>query len=179
MNMPMNPFQDLLLMQVKTDLMAKYNYSQSQVTALLINGGLKIYSTMDNDLQDKSQNIIDNDPVFNKVNNTSNSAIQASAVIIDYHTGEVKAIIGGRGNQPPDSYNRAVDDVNFPRSTGSSIKPLTVYAPAIESNLVTADTIVDDSPLSPEIANKYGYQEFLIIQVMIIHLRVQLQYVLL
>ena len=142
--------------EVKTDLMAKYSYTQSQVNALLINGGLKIYSTMDKDLQDKSQEILDDNPVFNKVNNTSENAIQASSVIFDYHNGEVKSIIGGRGVQPPDSYNRAVDDINFPRSTGSSIKPLTVYSPAIALNLDTANTIVDDSPLSPALANKYA-----------------------
>ena len=94
--------------QVKTDLMAQYDYSESQVAALIMNGGLKIYSTMDSALQNNSQEILNNDPIFNKVYNTSESALQASAVIMDYHTGEVKAIIGGRGNQPSDSYNRAV-----------------------------------------------------------------------
>ncbi|MBZ9686898.1 PBP1A family penicillin-binding protein [Clostridium estertheticum] len=141
--------------QIKTDLMAKYNYSNSQVMTLLINGGIKIYSTMDTALQDKSQKIIDEDPVFNKVSNTSKNAIQSSAVILDYHNGQVKAIIGGRGVQPPRTYNRAVDDIRFPRSTGSSIKPLTVYGAAIDSGQATADTIIDDSPLSPEIASKY------------------------
>jgi len=149
-------FSRPVVAQVKADLMTQYNYSESQVAALIMNGGLKIYSTMDTDLQNKSQNIMDNDPVFNKVDNTSDSPIQASAVILDYHTGEVKAIIGGRGNQPADSYNRAVDDVNFPRSTGSSIKPLTVYTPAIALNLDTGNTIVDDSPLSPALADKYA-----------------------
>jgi len=141
--------------QIKTDLMAKYNYSSSQVTTLLINGGLKIYSTMDKALQTKSQKIINEDPIFNKVSNTSKNTIQSSAVILDYHNGQVKTIIGGRGQEPPRSYNRAVDDIHFPRSTGSSIKPLTVYSPAIDSKLATADTIIDDSPLSLEIASKY------------------------
>ena len=148
-------FSSPVVKQIKTDLMAQYNYSNSQVTSLLNNGGLKIYTTMDKDLQTKSQKIVDDDPVFNKVKNTSSNAIQSSAVIFDYHSGQVKAIIGGRGDQPPQSYNRAVDVTNFPRSTGSSIKPLTVYAAAIDSKLATADTIIDDSPLSPEIANKY------------------------
>ena len=84
--------------QIKTDLMAKYNYSNSQVMTLLINGGIKIYSTMDKSLQDKSQKIMDEDPVFNKVSNTSKNAIQSSAVILDYHNGQVKSIIGGRGD---------------------------------------------------------------------------------
>lgn len=138
--------------QIKTDLMAKYNYSKSQVTTLLINGGIKIYTTMDKDLQDKSQKIVNEDPVFNNAYNTSKNAIQSSAVILDYHNGQVKTIIGGRGEQPPGSYNRAV---RFPRSTGSTIKPLTVYSAAIDTYQATADTIIDDSPLSPEIANKY------------------------
>jgi len=141
--------------QIKTDLMAQYNYSKSQVTTLLMNGGLKIYSTMDTDLQIKSQEIVDDDPIFNKISNTSENPIQSSAVILDYHNGQAKAIIGGRGEQAPESYNRAVDANNFPRSTGSAIKPLTVYSAAIDSKLATGNTIIDDSPLSPEIANKY------------------------
>lgn len=129
--------------QIRTDLMSHYNYSNSQVTALLMNGGLKIYTTMYKDLQTKSQKIVDDDPVFNKVYNTSSNAIQSSAIILDYHSGQVKAIICGRGEQPLQSYNRAVDVTHFPRSTGSSIKPLTVYAAAIDSKLATADTIID------------------------------------
>lgn len=141
--------------QIKTDLMAQYNYTKSQVMTLLMNGGIKIYTTMDKDLQVKSQKIVDEDPTFSKVSNTSKNAIQSSAVILDYHNGQVKTIIGGRGEQPPGSYNRAVDATHFPRSTGSSIKPLTVYGAAIDSKLATAGTVVDDSPLPSEIANKY------------------------
>ena len=145
-------FSRPVIEQIKTDLMSQYSYSNSQVMTLLMNGGIKIYTTMDRDLQTKSQKIIDEDPVFNKVYNTSTSAIQSSAVIYDYHTGQVKAIIGGRGDQPAQSYNRAVDALHFPRSTGSSIKPLTVYAAAIDTNQASANTIIDDSPLSPAIA---------------------------
>ncbi|MBU3181003.1 transglycosylase domain-containing protein [Clostridium psychrophilum] len=148
-------FSSPVVKQIKTDLMAKYNYSNSQVTSLLINGGLKIYTTMNKDLQTKSQKIVDTDPVFKKVKNTSSKNIQSSAVIFDYHNGQVKAIIGGRGDEPAQSYNRAVDIKSFPRSTGSSIKPLTVYAAAIDSKKASASTVIDDSPLSAKIANKY------------------------
>ena len=141
--------------QIKTDLMNQYKYSKSQVMTLLMNGGIKIYTTMDTDLQVKSQKIIDEDTTFKNVSNTSKNVIQSSAVIFDYHNGQVKTIIGGRGDQPPGSYNRAIDDKNFARSTGSSIKPLTVYGAAIDSKLATAATVIDDSPVSAEIANKY------------------------
>jgi len=147
-------FSRPVVQQIKADLKSKYSYTDSQVTDLLINGGIKIYTTMNKDLQVKSQEIIDNDPVYNKVDNTSKNTIQSSAAIIDYHTGQVKVLIGGRGAQPPRSYNRA-DDINFLRSTGSSIKPLTVYSAAIDTSKATAATILDDSALSPELSNKY------------------------
>ncbi len=55
---------------------------------------------------------------------------QAAAVVLDYRTGELKAIVGSR--TPPTkrkTLNRA-SDMNMP--VGSSIKPISVYAPSIE-----------------------------------------------
>ena len=55
---------------------------------------------------------------------------QAAAVVLDYRTGEVKAIVGGRtAPTKRKTLNRATD-MNMP--VGSSIKPIAVYAPAIE-----------------------------------------------
>jgi len=69
---------------------------------------------------------------------------QAAAVVLDYHTGEIKAIVGSR--TPPTAMktlNRAVD-MNMP--VGSSIKPIAVYAPAIELGASPA-SIVFNMPL--------------------------------
>ena len=55
---------------------------------------------------------------------------QAAACVFDYRTGELKAIVGGRYKPTArKTLNRACD-MNMP--VGSSIKPLTVYAPAID-----------------------------------------------
>jgi membrane peptidoglycan carboxypeptidase len=67
---------------------------------------------------------------------------QSSMVIIDYRTGELKAIVGGRNIAGQKIYNRALN----PRQPGSSIKPLAVYTPAIHSKRYTAATPVDDIP---------------------------------
>ncbi len=69
---------------------------------------------------------------------------QAAAVVIDYHTGEIKAIIGSR-DEPTvkKTLNRAVD-MKMP--VGSSIKPIAVYAPAIEMGASPA-TVVSNMPL--------------------------------
>ncbi len=66
---------------------------------------------------------------------------QSAMVIIDYRTGELKAIMGGRNVTGQKIFNRA----DNPRPPGSSIKPIGAYLPAIDNNL-TAATVFDDSP---------------------------------
>lgn len=75
----------------------------------------------------------------------TDNKMQVGATIVDPNTGHVVAIIGGR--HLPDNVqlglNRAVQTG---RSTGSSIKPLLDYAPAIQYlNWSTAQTL-DDTP---------------------------------
>lgn len=128
--------------QVENDLMKKYNISKNEARSMLNYDGVKIYTTMDRSIQDASQSVIDA-PM-----NSPQENLQASCVIMDYHTGEVKTIIGGRGVKVPLSYNRAAYDDNFLRAPGSSIKPLTVYSPAIDTKTATASTVIEDSPIS-------------------------------
>lgn len=67
---------------------------------------------------------------------------QSSAVIMDHRTGEIKALIGGRNIEVSKSFNRAT---RATRQPGSTIKPLSVYLPAIDTGH-TAATIIDDVP---------------------------------
>lgn len=53
---------------------------------------------------------------------------QAAAVIMENSTGEIKAMMGGRGASGKQLYNRATN----PRQPGSSIKPIAIYGPAIQ-----------------------------------------------
>lgn len=53
---------------------------------------------------------------------------QGAMVIIENKTGEVKAMIGGRGTSGKQLYNRAIN----PRQPGSSIKPIGAYGPALQ-----------------------------------------------
>ena len=53
---------------------------------------------------------------------------QAAAVIMENKTGEIKAMMGGRGASGKQLYNRAVN----PRQPGSSIKPIAIYGPALQ-----------------------------------------------
>lgn len=70
---------------------------------------------------------------------------QTSVVVMDQHTGEVLAIVGGRGQKTASlSLNRATDSTRQP---GSCFKVLSTYAPAIDAcGYSLATTILDDKP---------------------------------
>ena len=125
------------ILQVAKDLMKEYNISNKEAYSMLMYDGVKIYTTMNRGIQESSQKTIDA---------SVHGDIQAASVVMDYHTGEVKSIIGGRSDNSPMSYNRAASE-DFLRAPGSSIKPLTVYSPAIDSKIATASTIIEDSPV--------------------------------
>lgn len=67
---------------------------------------------------------------------------QSATVIIDYKTGQIKALVGGRDVEGNRILNRATSSTRQP---GSTIKPLAVYLPALD-NGYTAATTIDDVP---------------------------------
>ena len=132
------------------------DYAESQV----MNGGLTIYTTQDTSMQQILEEKYLNDSTFGD-GGRENKA-QSAMVIMDYN-GNIKALIGGRGEKEGDRlFNRATMAVRRP---GSSIKPISIYAPAVESNLIHYSSIVEDSPFPTIIdgvvredwpANSYG-----------------------
>ena len=148
--------------QVREDLKETYKYTDEDVDRLFSTGGLKIYTTMDRAMQDSTQAVLDDRSSIQQLDIKENPevtdengtpALQAAAAIMDYRTGEVKVLVGGRGDQPARSTNRAYDAL---RSIGSTTKPLTVYGPAIDTKTVTAGTVFDDALLPSSISAKYN-----------------------
>ena len=82
---------------------------------------------------------------------------QSAMVILDYKTGAIKAMAGGRGLSGKQLFNRATGT----RQPGSAIKPMGVYGPALQRSadmvknntldsgmtVWTAASIIDDAPL--------------------------------
>ncbi len=64
---------------------------------------------------------------------------QASAVVLDYRTGELKAIVGSRTRPTQRKTLNRATDMNMP--VGSAIKPISVYAPAIELGASPASVV--------------------------------------
>lgn len=87
---------------------------------------------------------------------------QASFVLIEQSTGQVKALSGGRGNKTASlTLNRATDD---PRQPGSTFKIISSFAPALDVGGDTLATVYYDEPYSvgnKEISNWYSKQGYL------------------
>ncbi len=71
---------------------------------------------------------------------------QASFVLMDQHTGYVKAIVGGRGEKTESmSLNRATQSTRQP---GSCFKVLSTFVPALDAHGDTLATVIEDAPYS-------------------------------
>lgn len=101
------------------------------------NDGLTIETTIDSKAQQKLYDIVNTNDYIKYVNDK----IQNAVVMLDTKTGAVRAVNGGRKQTTLLGYNRATDNS---RSTGSTIKPVIDYGPAIEYlNYSTGQTIMD------------------------------------
>ena len=137
-------FVDAVYWMVKEDLQTKLGYSESMAQQLLLTGGLKIITTLDPEIQAKMDAVFLDEENFPGGLGKDGTYPQASMVLMDPYTGHVKALYGGRGEKEGNLVlNRATRTT---RSPGSAIKPISVYSPALEYNLVTPITVVDDAP---------------------------------
>ena len=81
------------------------------------------------------------DAQFFPPNAADGTMVQSALVILDNKTGEILSVIGGREHTGMRIFNRALSSRRQP---GSSIKPLIVYAPAIENYGYTTTTFLLD-----------------------------------
>ena len=137
-------FEDQVINDVVQDLSEKTGYDQTIVRKMLMTGGYKIYSTLNPDVQAAVEEVYQN--LDNIPNTASSQQLQSGIVIIDNKTGDVVAVAGGVGEKQGSLIlNRATQSYLSP---GSTIKPVSVYAPALELGLITPATVMDDTPYS-------------------------------
>lgn len=99
---------------------------------LVYQGGLKIYTTLDLDMQKAA-----NQSITEGLKNYSDE-LQTALVAIDARNGEIRSLVGGRSFRKS-NYNR----VFSLRQPGSTFKPL-MYSLAIEAGFTSADMITCD-----------------------------------
>lgn len=110
----------------------KYEEVYSQERDALYTGGYQIYTSLEPEKQQILQEAVDQVLTFDEsVAENGIYQLQGAATVVDNSTNRVVAIVGGR-SQETETYtlNRAFQSFRQP---GSSIKPLIVYAPALEN----------------------------------------------
>ena len=99
--------------------------------------GLTIETTVNSNAQNRLYEILNTNRYVQYVDDN----VQNAVVMLDSTTGAIRAINGGRKQTNLLAYNRAIQN---DRSTGSTIKPIMDYGPAIEYlNYSTGQTMVD------------------------------------
>lgn len=114
----------------------KYGLSEEDI----MNRGYKIYTTLDQNYQSTMQTDFADSSLF-PYDADDGTRAQGASIAIDPKTGGVTALVGGRSDSHVfRGYNRATQLV---RSPGSTIKPLAVYAPALQHGY-HYDSMVED-----------------------------------
>lgn len=141
-------FVDAAIEDILADLTAAYGWTDQVAQNKLFNGGLKVWLTLDPRVQSAV------DEVFTRKTKTGSLTFfpsdggevpQGAMVVLDPKNGSILGMAGGSGlKQQSRQLNRATQTLRQP---GSTIKPLGVYAPALERDLITEATVVDDAPL--------------------------------
>ncbi len=130
-------YTETVIDDVLSDLTEKGGYSRSAAMRLLYGGGLEIYTLVDPWVQSVMEESFASFSV--------QKGVQYAGTVIDPATGDILGIVGGAGQKEG---NRLLNYATAPRAPGSALKPLSVYAPAIDAGIINSATVLDDVPLA-------------------------------
>ena len=141
-------YTEQIFTDVVKDLQKRNGLTESEARFQMYNGGFNIYANVDMDLQEKAEAIYKN----KTGNNTQywrkfpRSIQPQCAIAILNYNGEVKAIVGARGEK---NANRIQNHASQSRrQPGSAIKPLSAYGLAVELGVIEFSTPVTDGQMT-------------------------------
>jgi penicillin-binding protein 2A len=117
---------------------SKYGLTQEEI----FTRGYTIYTELDQNVQAGLENVYERDSLFPA--GRGGQLVQSGSVLLDPSTGGVRAIMGGRGEHVFRGFNRGT---HIKAQPGSTLKPLSVYTPAIEEGY-DASSILKDEPMT-------------------------------
>lgn len=145
--------QGLTWDQVNADV-EWYNEFYFEALEQLRTGGYHVYTTINKDIYDSLQTLafkykdqlgVSYDGVYTDPDSGEETyyveTVQAGIVVMENKTGKVLGFVAGT-----DYENNQIDHAfGMRRSPGSTIKPLAVYGPAVENNLINPSTVIPDT----------------------------------
>ena len=136
-------FVDQVIRDVVSDMQKELGLSEKAAHDRIYHGGYKIYTTIDPEVQGIAESVYKNRSNLNVIS-ASGQPLQSGITIVDVSTGDVVAMVGGVGEKTGDMVWNYATDV---QQCGSSIKPLTVYAPALDAGVITMASSFDNYPV--------------------------------
>ena len=135
-------YTDMVISDIIRDLSERLGYSEAAASLLVFSGGLKIYTAMDPKIQSGVEEYFLNTDNFPKDDLEEG---RCSMIVIDPYNGNILGVAGSIGEKKGDRIqNYATDTI---RPSGSVIKPLAVYAPALEEGIINWSSVYDDVPI--------------------------------
>ena len=134
-------YTDMVINDVINDLVETLGYSSAAASYLVYNGGLKIYTAMNPDVQ----KIVEE--YYADTTNFPYDDLDEgrSGIIIISPDGDILAVAGAIGEKTANRVQNYATTAKRP--SGSVIKPLAVYAPALEEGIITWSSVYDDTPV--------------------------------
>ena len=108
----------------------------------LLSSGYHIFTVFSPQMQDILDQQFQNSANF-PADASDGEQVQGAMAAVDVNSGAVRAIVGGRSYQVQRGLNRATQ---LKRQPGSALKPLAVFAPAIQSHGYMTASVLDDTP---------------------------------
>lgn len=133
-------FVDTVISAVSSDLVEKYGYSEAMARQMIYTGGLQIKCTIDSEIQGIVEAVYTDEANYVTKNG---EMMQSATVVIEQSTGEIKGIVGGMGEK---SGSLIFNHATALRQPGSTIKPIAVYAPALEYGVIHSGSTLEDVP---------------------------------
>lgn len=135
-------FIDYVIDDVINGLMDEYGWDKETASKELYSGGYRIYATVDNNIQSALEEYYENPDNFPQMRN---EVQPDSAFVILNFNGEIVGIVGGKGEKEGSRLFNIASSGK--RHIGSTIKPISSYALALENDLITYSTVICDEPV--------------------------------
>ncbi len=138
----MDWYTETVISDVAEDLCRQYGYSHELAMQMIFGGGLSIYTLQDPEIQATLENYFSDTQNFPAA---VADGLSYAMTVVDPETGDLLGVVGGVGRK---SENRILNYATaVKRAPGSALKPLSVYAPALEEGLITWGSVFDDTPV--------------------------------
>ena len=136
-------FVDQVPRDISADLADLYGITEKEALNRIYNSGYNIYTTLDPKIQEIAESVYEDRGSLNNLTSASGQLIHSGITIIEPSTGNIEAMVGDMGPKSGNLLWNYATDIQQP---GSSIKPLTAYAPALDAGAVSPATTFDNYP---------------------------------